>query len=132
LLLSENAWTQQGGVMLETNTEGDTHDLTAKAQTVAQEARQSFARLIEEQPILMTALGAALGAAVGAALPLSQAEKDLIGESGSKAIDIGRGALANAADAVRKEAASVDLGATICQLADQVVRTVTKEAVKPE
>ena len=106
-------------------------DLTDQAQTVAQQARQSFARLIEEQPILMAALGAALGAAVGAALPLSQAEKDLIGETGAKAIDLGRGALANAADVVRKEAASADLGAKMGQLADKVVQTVTKDVVKP-
>ena len=105
--------------------------LTDQAQTVAQQARQSFARLIEEQPILMAALGAALGAAVGAALPLSQAEKDLIGETGAKAIDIGRGALANAADVVRTEAASADLGAKMGQLADKVVQTVTKDVVKP-
>jgi hypothetical protein len=98
---------------------------------VAQQARQSFARLIEEQPILMAALGAALGAAVGAALPLSQAEKDLIGETGAKAIDIGRGALASAADVVRTEAASADLGAKMGQLADKVVQTVTKDVVKP-
>ena len=102
--------------------------LTDQAQTVAQQARQS---LIEEQPILMVALGAALGAAVGAALPLSQAEKDLIGETGAKAIDLGRGALANAADVVRKEAASADLGAKMGQLADKVVQTVTKDVVKP-
>jgi phage-related protein len=106
-------------------------ELTDQAQTVAQQARQSFARLIEEQPILMAALGAALGAAVGAALPLSQAEKDLIGETGAKAIDIGRGALANTADVVRKEAASADLGAKMGQLADKVVQTVTKDTVKP-
>ena len=106
-------------------------NLTGQAQTVAQQARQSFARLIEEQPILMAALGAALGAAVGAALPLSQSEKDLIGETGAKAIDIGRGALANAADVVRKEAASADLGAKMGQLADKVVQTVTKDVVKP-
>ena len=104
---------------------------TDQAQTMAQQARQSFARLIEEQPILMAALGAALGAAVGAALPLSQSEKDLIGSTGAKAIDLGRGALANAADVVRKEAASADLGAKMGQLADKVVQTVTKDAVKP-
>ena len=98
---------------------------------MAQQARQSFARLIEEQPILMAALGAALGAAVGAAVPLSQAEKDLIGSTGAKAIGIGRGALANAADVVRKEAASADLGAQMGQLADKVVQTVTKDVVKP-
>jgi len=104
--------------------------LADQAQTVAQQARQSFARLIEEQPILMAALGAALGAAVGAALPLSQSEKDLMGSTGAKAIDIGRGALANAADVVRKEAASADLGVKMGQLADKVVQTVTKDTVK--
>jgi hypothetical protein len=106
-------------------------DLTDQAQTVAQQARQSFARLIEEQPILMAALGAALGAAVGAALPLSQAEKDLIGETGAKAIGVSREALSNAADVVRKEASAADLGAKMGQLADKVVQTVTQDVVKP-
>ena len=106
-------------------------ELTDQAQTVAQQARQSFARLIEEQPILMAALGAALGAAVGAALPLSQAEKDLMGETGAKAIGVGREALSNAADVVRREASTADLGAKMGQLADKVVQTVTKDVVKP-
>jgi phage-related protein len=106
-------------------------ELTDQAQTVAQQARQSFARLIEEQPILMAALGAALGAAVGAALPLSQAEKDLVGETGAKAIGVGREALSNAADVVRREASTADLGAKMGQLADKVVQTVTKDVVKP-
>jgi hypothetical protein len=106
-------------------------DLTDQAQTVAQQARQSFARLIEQQPILMAALGAALGAAVGAALPLSQSEKDLIGETGAKAIGVGREALSNAADVVRKEASAADLGTKMGQLADKVVQTVTKDTVKP-
>jgi hypothetical protein len=48
---------------------------------------------------------------------------------GAKAIDIGRGALANVADVVRKEAASADLGAKMGQLADKVVQTVTKDVV---
>lgn len=106
-------------------------ELTDQAQTVAQQARQSFARLLEEQPILMAALGAALGAAVGAALPLSQAEKDLIGETGAKAIGVGREALSNAADVVRREASTADLGAKMGQLADKVVQTVTKDVVRP-
>ena len=106
-------------------------NVTGQAQTVAQQARQSFARLIEEQPILMAALGAALGAAVGAALPLSQAEKDLMGETGAKAIGVGGEALSNAADVVRKEASATDLGAKMGQLADKVVQTVTKDAVRP-
>ena len=106
-------------------------NLRGQAQTVAQQARQSFARLIEEQPILMAALGAALGAAIGAALPLSQAEKDLMGETGAKVIGVGREALTNAADVVRKEASAADLGTKMGQLADKVVQTVTKDAVKP-
>ena len=106
-------------------------DLSGQAQTMAQEARQSFARLIEEQPILMAALGAALGAAVGAALPLPQAERDLMGETGAKAIGVGREALSSAADVVRTEASAADLGTKMGQLADKVVQTVTKEAVKP-
>jgi hypothetical protein len=106
-------------------------ELTDQAQTVAQQARQSFARLIEEQPILMAALGAALGASVGAALPLSQAEKDFIGETGARAVGVGREALSNATDVVRKEAASADLGVKMGQLADKVVQTVTKDVVKP-
>jgi len=106
-------------------------ELTDQAQTVAQQARHSFARLIEEQPILMAALGAALGAAVGAALPLSQAEKDLMGETGARAIGVGREALSNAADVVRREASTADLGAKVGQLADKVVQTVTKDIVKP-
>ena len=106
-------------------------ELTDQAQTVAQQARQSFARLIEEQPILMAALGAALGAAVGAALPLSQAEKDLMGETGARAIGVGREAVSNAADVVRREASTADLGAKLGQLADKVVQTVTKDVVKP-
>ena len=92
----------------------------------------SFARLIEEQPILMAALGVALGAALGAALPLSQAEKDLIGGTGAKAIDFGRGALANAADVVRKKAASVDFDVEMGQLADKLMPAFTKDASKPE
>jgi hypothetical protein len=106
-------------------------NLTGQAQTVAQQARHSFVRLIEEQPILMAALGAALGAAVGAALPLSQAEKDLMGETGATAIGVGREALSNAADVVRKEASAADLGTKMGQLADKVVQTVTKDSVKP-
>jgi hypothetical protein len=41
--------------------------------------------------------------------------------TGAKAIDIGRGALADAADVVRKEAASADRGAKMSQVADKFV-----------
>ena len=54
----------------------------------------------------------------------------MIGSTGAKALEAGRGALASAADVVRKEAASADLGAKMGQLADKVVQTVTKDAVE--
>jgi len=106
-------------------------NVTGHAQTVAQQARQSFARLIEEQPILMAALGAALGAAVGAALPLSQAEKDLLGETAAKALGAGREALSGAANVVRQEVAGADIGAKIGDIADKVVHNVTKDIGNP-
>jgi hypothetical protein len=106
-------------------------DLTGQAQTLAQDARQSIARLIEEQPILMAALGAALGAAVGAALPLSHAEKDLLGETGAKALGAGREALSGAANVVRQEVAGAEIGSKISDIADKVVQNVTKDISNP-
>jgi hypothetical protein len=106
-------------------------DLSGQARTMAEDARQSIARLIEEQPILMAALGAALGAAVGAALPLSQAEKDLLGETGAKALGAGREALSGAANVVRQEVAGADIGAKMSDIADKVVQNVTKDISNP-
>ena len=114
---------QQAGDMAE--------DLSGQARTMAEDARQSIARLIEEQPILMAALGAALGAAVGAALPLSQAEKDLLGETGAKALGAGRDALSGAANVVRQEVAAADIGTKMSDIADKVVQNVTKDIGNP-
>jgi hypothetical protein len=114
---------QQAGDMAE--------DLSGQARTMAEDARQSIARLIEEQPILMAALGAALGAAVGAAVPLSQAEKDLLGETGAKALGAGREALSGAANVVRQEVAAADIGAKMSDIADKVVQNVTKDIGNP-
>jgi hypothetical protein len=102
------------------------HDAQEKVVTMAAQTRQSVARLIEEQPILMAALGAALGAAVGAALPLSQTEKDLLGEAGVKALGAGREALSGAANVVSQEVAGADIGARMSDIADKVIRNVTK------
>jgi hypothetical protein len=106
-------------------------ELSGQARTMAEDASQSIARLIEEQPILMAALGAALGAAVGAALPLSQAEKDLLGETAAKALGAGREALSGAANVVRQEVAGADIGAKIGDIADKVVHNVTKDIGNP-
>ena len=108
------------------------HDLAqearSKAQSLADETSQSIKHLLEEQPILMAALGAALGAAVGAALPLSRQEKDLLGGVGASAVGAGRDALSSAAGVLREEVAHADLGAKVSDLADKVVQGVANGA----
>ena len=84
-----------------------------KAQSMAEDTTQSMKRLLEEQPILMAALGAALGAAVGAALPLSRQEKELLGGVGATAVGAGREALSSAAGVLREEVAQADLGGKV-------------------
>lgn len=95
-----------------------------KAQSMADETTQSIKHLLEEQPILMAALGAALGAAVGAALPLSRQEQDLLGGVGASAVGAGREALSSAAGVLREEVAHADLGGKASELADKVVEGV--------
>jgi hypothetical protein len=97
----------------------------SKAQSMAEETTQSLKHLLEEQPILMAALGAALGAAVGAALPLSRQEKELFGGVGATAVGAGRDALSSAAGVLREEVGRADLGAKVGELADKVVQGVT-------
>jgi hypothetical protein len=99
-----------------------------RARTMAQDARQSIAHLLEEQPILMAALGAALGAAVGAALPITQAEKDLIGSAGAKALGAGREALGGAADVIRGEGATDEVDSKVSEVADELINGVAKQA----
>jgi hypothetical protein len=101
-----------------------------KAQSMAEETTQSIKHLLEEQPILMAALGAALGAAVGAALPLSRQEKELLGGVGASAVGAGRDALSSAAGVLREEVAHADLGAKVGDLADKMVKGVTDSAAR--
>jgi hypothetical protein len=77
------------------------------------------------------ALGAALGAAVGAALPLRQAEKDLLGKTGAKALGAGREALSSAANVVHEEVSTADVGAKMGDIADKVVQNLTKDTIPP-
>jgi len=105
-------------------------DARNKAQSMADETTQSLKRLLEEQPILMAALGAALGAAVGAALPLSRQEKELLGGVGATAVGAGRDALSSAAGVLRNEVAQADLGAKVGDLADKVVKSVSDSAAR--
>jgi hypothetical protein len=90
---------------------GLAQEARTKAQSVAEETQQSIKHLLEEQPILMAALGAALGAA----LPLSRQEKGLLGGVGASAVGAGRDALSSATSVLREEVAHADLGADVPQ-----------------
>ena len=60
---------------------------TNAAQMQAQRAREGFNSMLEEQPLVLAALGIALGAAIGAALPSTEQEDRWIGETRDKAMD---------------------------------------------
>jgi hypothetical protein len=109
---------------------GLARDAQGKAMALAEDTRQSVARLISEQPILVAALGAALGAAIGAALPLSRQEKDMLSGVGAKAVGMGREALSGAAGVLSEEVGRADIGAKVGQLADKVMQGVKDSAQK--
>jgi len=81
-------------------------ELAGQAQGMAHKTQHGVQRFMREQPILVAVLGAALGAALGTLLPLSKAEKDLVGATGAKAVGAGRQALATAVEVVHEDAAN--------------------------
>lgn len=56
-----------------------------RARLQSQRMREGFSHMLEEQPLLVGAMGIALGAALGAALPRSEAEDRLMGDSSDAA-----------------------------------------------
>jgi hypothetical protein len=89
---------------------GLAQDAQDRAMWIPADTRQSVAKLLEEQPILIAALGAALGAAVGVALPLSRQEKDMLSGVGAGAVSMGRDVLASATNVLREEAKRANVG----------------------
>jgi hypothetical protein len=75
------------GVSQTTDAVKETVNKTANlAQAQARRAREGFTSLLEEQPLIVGALGIALGAAIGAALPSTEQEDRLMGDVRDKAI----------------------------------------------
>ncbi|HEX2227536.1 MAG TPA: DUF3618 domain-containing protein, partial [Candidatus Binatia bacterium] len=56
------------------------------AQAQAMRAREGFNSALEEQPLILGALGIALGAAIGAALPRTEQEDRLLGQASDATI----------------------------------------------
>jgi hypothetical protein len=64
-------------------------------------------------------------------LPLSRAEKDMIGTAGARAVGAGHVALATAAAVLKTEADNADIGGKVGEIADKVVQSVTKDINQP-
>lgn len=69
--------------------------------------RQSFTNLLEEQPLVVGAIGIALGAAIGAALPRTEQEDRLMGEASDSAAHMVKDRATEAYDEVKHEAADI-------------------------
>jgi len=57
------------------------HDARDSIYRGAESAQRGWARMAEEQPIVLGAIGLAIGAAIGAALPLSRTENRYMGQA---------------------------------------------------
>ncbi|MBU8873061.1 hypothetical protein KQ910_04770 [Reyranella sp. MMS21-HV4-11] len=95
--------------------------LNQDASKLAADTRQAVTKLFEEQPILVAAIGTALGALFGAALPVSQAERQVLGKVGAEAIDKGRDVLETAKTAVGEQIADAHLGEKVGDMAGKLV-----------
>lgn len=98
--------------------------LNQDASKLAADTRQAVTKLFEEQPILVAAIGTALGALFGAALPVSQAERQVLGKVGAEAIDKGRDVLETAKTAVGEQIADAHLGEKVGDMAGKLVDTM--------
>lgn len=100
------------------------HHLEQDATRLANDATQSISKLLEEQPILVAAIGTALGAIFGAALPVSQAERNVLGKVGAEALDKGRDVLETAKNTVSEQLADAHLGDKVGEMAGKLVDTM--------
>lgn len=60
------------------------HDLTHQAKTTGVQVKGQFEHLLQEQPLVLAAVGLALGAAFGAALPSTRHENRLLGKTSDR------------------------------------------------
>lgn len=84
---------------------GDTVTHTGeRVRLQSRRMKDGFSHMLEEQPLLVGAMGIALGAALGAALPRSEAEDRLMGESSDAAARQVKDRAADAYDEVKHTA----------------------------
>ena len=77
-----------------------------------------------ETSLSLVKIGTAIGALFGSALPVSQAERSVLGKVGAEAVGAGREALEKAKDVVGDELASAHLGGKVGEVAGRLVDTM--------
>lgn len=83
------------------------HDARARAGYYGRRARQGMLRSLDEQPLVLGAIGLAIGAALGAALPPTETEDELMGETRDEALRRATKAGREQAGKVREAAGAV-------------------------
>jgi ElaB/YqjD/DUF883 family membrane-anchored ribosome-binding protein len=72
------------------NVRGSMNRTAVMAQNQARQARDTFNALLEDQPLILGAVGLAVGAIIGAALPATEQEDRLVGELADNTINKGK------------------------------------------
>ena len=83
------------------------HDARRRARHYGDRARQGLLRSLDEQPLVLGAIGLAIGAALGAALPPTETEDELMGETRDKALRRATAMGREQAEKVRETAGAV-------------------------
>jgi hypothetical protein len=81
--------------------------VAARTRELGRESRREFWTQLNENPLVLGAIGVAVGAAIGAALPTTEAQEELLGEDAEHARERAREIAAQAADRPRPAAHSV-------------------------
>jgi ElaB/YqjD/DUF883 family membrane-anchored ribosome-binding protein len=105
--------------------------LEGDAARLATDTQKTLTRLLEEQPILVAAIGTAIGALFGAALPVSQTERSVLSKVGAEAVGAGREALDKAKGIVSDEVASAHLGDKVAAVAGRMVDSMVPTRSQP-
>jgi ElaB/YqjD/DUF883 family membrane-anchored ribosome-binding protein len=86
---------------------GRAGELGQRSQQQYYRAKDSFSRMLEEQPLVLGALGVAVGTLLGAALPSTRREDDMMGRTRDDLLDRAKETASEQADRVKESAKRV-------------------------
>lgn len=125
-----------GAAGLATDTYDKARDLIAKgqeqgtqtfhdAQHFVEESKTRLEKFADEQPILVAALGLAFGAAIGASLPITDAERNVMGSASKAVADKGTAVAGQLADSVTNAVTGGDIKAKVGEVAEAVASSLS-------